>query len=100
MIIDFLVFLAVGRLVIWSISVAKPTQRFWMLFDECDFCLGMWVFFVLAGFFSLATPTFLAAWTFPLPYTPVLSQFLIALFASFVMHVFRIGWTTRFSNAV
>lgn len=45
---DLILLLAVGRLVIWLISWAKPTQFVWKFFDHCDLCLGMWVYLAVA----------------------------------------------------
>jgi hypothetical protein len=83
-------YLLLGRLITWAVSIAKPTQRLWVLFEGCDFCLGVWVYFVLTPWFE---PRFLD----PVPYVPVVYELATSLLASFVMHVLRIGWQVKFA---
>jgi hypothetical protein len=85
-------YLLLGRLIIWAIAVAKPTRWLWSFFEGCDFCLGMWVYLALAFWF----PLHLADLWAPLPYVPVLTQFMTGLLAAYVMHVLVIGFKAKF----
>lgn len=90
----FLVWLGLGRLTIWAIQINGLTRpiisRYAKLKElvDCDFCLGFWVFAILAWAFgiNLIAPV----------YIPVLSESASGLIASFFVHLARIGWTTKF----
>ena len=83
-----------GRLVIWLIAFAKPTQWLWNFFEHCDLCLGVWIYFLLGFWFSDVV-----AFIMPVMYVPVLSQFIAGCAMSFVSHLIRLGWEQRFYNA-
>jgi hypothetical protein len=90
----FLVWLGLGRLTIYALQANGLTRS---IFDryaklkelvDCDFCLGFWIFSLLAWAFgiNLLAPV----------YIPVLSEAASGLIASFFVHIARIGWTTKF----
>lgn len=88
-------FAVLGRLVTWTLQtnglilpLIRRSAKFTELF-ECDFCLGFWVFSLLAWVFGL---NLLA----PI-YIPVLSEATTGLFASFVAHLARLGWEAKFT---
>ncbi len=89
-----LIWLFLGRLVIYTIQVNHLTQSLFSLhaklieLRDCDFCLGFWVFGLLAWALgiNLIAPV----------YIPVLSEALSGLLASFAVHVFRLGWEMKF----
>ena len=90
----FLAWLGLGRLTIWAIQINGLTRpiisRYAKLQElvDCDFCLGFWVFSLLAWALgiNLLTPV----------YIPVFSEAATGLIASFFVHMARIGWTTKF----
>jgi hypothetical protein len=97
---NLIVFAAIGRLLVWTIQTSGPTQRIkkWLnkefideLF-ECDFCLGFWVFTALAFLFEINILE-------PL-YFPVFSEIITGQVASFVVHLARVGWTTKWGYEV
>lgn len=86
--------LALGRLLIWAAQTATPMQMIWRLhpllteLGECDFCLGFWVYFVLAVVLhvNLLDPF----------YFPFVAEVVTAVAVSFGVHLARIGWTMKF----
>lgn len=87
--------LILGRLTVWTAQIAGPLdpirKRAQGLFD-CDFCLGFWVFTALS---IVLKPRVLSK---PLSKKAFLIEHLInGLFGSFIMHLVRIGWETKFN---
>ena len=90
----FLVWLTLGRLIIYTIQTNGLTRALFSArpklaeLRDCDFCLGFWVFSLLAWALeiNLLAPV----------YIPVLSESMSGLIASFFVHIARIGWTTKF----
>lgn len=89
-------YLALGRLFIWALQVAGPIRYFTNksqflseLFD-CDFCLGVWVYWLVSSWMKVnfldELPSVHEAFAF----------FVTALISSFIVHVFRIGWEAKF----
>lgn len=96
------VYLLVGKLIIFAIQKFPFRKLPFIggLFEEgrfleqlwgCDFCLGFWVYTLLA-------------FAFPVNYlneyvnVPILSQALTGLISSFVMHLISIGWKDKFGT--
>lgn len=83
----------VGRLLIWTIQTSGPSQRIWKLhplleeLGECDFCIGCWVYSLLAWVFSINVLA-------PL-YVPVFSEIVTGIAFSFVAHLAAEGWRTK-----
>jgi len=83
-----------GRLIIWTFQsngllnplFSKNTKLRELI--SCDFCLGFWIFTGLAHVFglNLLSPV----------YVPILSEAITGLVASFVSHLMRLGWETKF----
>ena len=97
-------YVAIGRLLVWTIQTSTPTLKIKDIlgilldkefFDElwkCDFCLGFWVFLPLAFMFEINILE-------PLYFT-FTSEAITALATSFVVHLARIGWTTKWGYEV
>jgi hypothetical protein len=96
---EFVIFLLVGRLIIWtlqnfplaklpSIGVLFGEDKGLAKLVECDFCLGFWVYFGLAFAFKINLLDFNVA---------VISEALTGLLAAFIMHIFMIGLKEKFS---
>jgi hypothetical protein len=91
-----LVWLLFGRLVTYTIQVNGLTRPIFSLHTkleelrDCDFCLGFWVFSLLAWAFgiNLLDPV----------YIPGLSEVLSGLAASFAVHLARLGWNDKFAE--
>ena len=86
--------LVLGRLVIWAAQTSGPMKRVWgwkpilTELGECDFCLGFWVYLVLAWIMNvnLLEPN----------YFPFVSEIVTAMAVSFGVHLARIGWTMQY----
>ncbi len=99
MLSETLLFMAIGRLAVWFLQTAGLLRKFWSLhsllreLQECDLCLGVWVYAILAAIFRLNVLA-------EVGYVPVLSEALTGGAASFVMHLLRLGWNARFGVTV
>lgn len=84
-----------GRLAIWAIQnngLLTPLFSVHAKLRElraCDFCLGFWVFAGLAWALGLNLLD-------PI-YVPVLSEALTGLAISFLAHLARLGWESKFA---
>lgn len=63
-------------------SDSRILQRVFKLFAECDFCLGVWVFFALSPIFQV---------TLFERHVPVVTEFITAIILSWVAHRLRIS---------
>ncbi len=94
---EFLLYLAVGRLLTWLLQVNGLTRRLWRLhpllteLGECDLCLGFWIYLTLS--LSWRRGLF-AVWP-----RSVESAALAAI-ATFAAHLLRLGWQSKFGVAV
>ena len=80
----------------------KPLQK---LFG-CDLCLGVWIFWFLALIFEEINP-FLSVMDKYVMYSTVLAvfafiftAFLTGAITSFIVHIFSLGWNTKFQTIV
>lgn len=96
--LDLLAFLLIGRLATFFLQ-KFPFSKLWLvgglfaegkflksLFD-CDLCLGFWVFLIL----SIVFDAYLIQTRID-----IISSILTGMVASFLVHVFAIGWQTKF----
>ena len=94
---SFLLYLAAGKLLIWTgqkfIAANAKTLFFRKLFD-CDFCWGVWVYSALALLFKITIMTDV------FPYVPFVSEVVAGVISSFVVHLLTIGWREKFSVIV
>jgi hypothetical protein len=92
-----LVYFAAGRLLTWLLQTSGLTRRlwaingFWAELGECDLCLGFWVYLLLA---LLWQPPLFGLWPWPV------EMVIFAAVASFVMHLIRLGWHSKFSAVI
>lgn len=86
--------LVLGRLIIWALQTSGPMRRLWDLhpflqeLGECDFCLGFWVYLVLAWVMGIDI--------LEPDYFPIVSEITTALALSFGVHLARVGWSMNF----
>lgn len=102
MLLQLVVFLLVGRLVIFVLQ-KFPFQKvpfIGRLFEEgkfleqlfaCSFCLGCWAYAILGHVFSVDIVVELFG-----VYIVAFNEILTGVIASFVVYIFGIGWQTRF----
>ncbi len=92
---SFLAYLALGKLVIWTVQNTGFLKRIKLeLFQEllqCGFCVGVWVYITLAFIFRDLNVEFA-------PDVLVLDQILTGIFASFVIQLISLGWKEWFGT--
>jgi len=87
-----------GRLLVWVLQTSGPTKRLWKLhpllteLGECDFCMGVWVYVLLAFPFrvNLMSPI----------YFPFLSEIITGVAFAFVSHLASLGWRQKWGYEV
>uniref|UniRef100_A0A6H1ZAU1 DUF1360 domain-containing protein n=1 Tax=viral metagenome TaxID=1070528 RepID=A0A6H1ZAU1_9ZZZZ len=93
--VQLLLLALAGRLTIYALQKFPPVRNIWFLFElvSCDFCLGVWVYSVLSG---------LMRWVLfqDMYYVPIISEILTGISISFLVHIFAIGWQSRFGTIV
>ena len=100
MLSDWLVFILLGRVVIylWQ-SFHLPdflnTMRTIRYLHGCDLCSGVWVYSILAGLLQIDILEPLGFW-----YVPLVSEILVGMVTSFLVHIFIIGWKAKFDVVV
>jgi len=90
---NIIVMVVLGRLLVWMIQTSGPTRKFlgWhpLLIElrACDFCIGCWVFPILAWVFgvNLLDPI----------YHPVFCEIVTGFIFSFAVHLGSIGWRDK-----
>ena len=103
--IKFIVFLLVGKLVIYILQKFPFRDTFiGNLFSEgkfleklfsCDLCLGVWVYATLGYIFRFS---FIGS-VFG-TYVLFIDEAITGMIASFLMHIFSIGWNTKFGTVL
>lgn len=99
--IELFVYCAVGRVCIFLLQkfpfhklqfIGRWFMEGGFLHDlfQCDLCLGVWVYTILAGLFrfNLLHEFF---------YFPVISELVTGGVMSFIVHLLRVGFETQFS---
>lgn len=93
----WLLYLAAGRLITWLLQVNGLTRPIWNLHSllrelgECDLCLGFWIY-ALLGF--LMGQSIFNTWPW------FLEVIILAALTSFIAHLLRIGYQTKFGVMV
>jgi len=107
MLLQLIGFLLVGGLTTYFIQ-KFPFHKLWLIgkfFVEgkilkellsCDECLGVWVFL----FLSFILKVNFVLWMFDRTGLIVADQILTGIMASFVCHIFKIGWFAKFGTTV
>lgn len=95
---EVILLLAIGRLIIWLASVARPTKWLWNFFDKCDWCLGMWVFTLLAGVTDIHLNLVVSPWPEWQYVVPALAvDFLLTgMVCTTAVHLMVAGFKERF----
>lgn len=94
--LDWLFFLAAGRLIIWLLQtngLMRPVWAWKPILTElggCDLCLGFWVYLGLGIFM----PVPFGIWP------AVVEVVIIAAIAAFAMHLMRLGWQVKFGVVI
>ena len=94
---EFVIFLGVGKLIIYLIQKfvsSNSESEFFNKLISCDLCLGTWIYCIIALAFKVIiledifTPV------------PILSELITGAVATFGMHLLSIGWREKFSVVV
>lgn len=94
---DYLLYLSVGKLLIWigQVFVSDTiNNRILHKLFSCDLCLGVWTYTILALLFKMTILQDV------FPYVPFLSELIAGVFSSFLMHLLSIGYREKFSVVV
>ena len=98
MTISFIVYVAIGKLLIYLGMrfpyLANSKFEFVRRLFECDLCVGCWAYFLLASF--LKVRLFDDVYV----YVPLLSEIITGCATSFAMHLLSIGWREKFSTVI
>jgi hypothetical protein len=92
----WLIYLVAGRLLTWFLMVNGVTRPLWNFhpllreLSQCDLCLGFWVYLLLA--LPLPQPFLIFPWGYEI--------FILAALTSFIAHLLRIGYQTKFGITV
>ena len=85
--IQFLVFVVVGRLLIYLLQIATSNVKIKLL--RCDLCLGVWIYAILSGLFQIRL---LEDVYF---YVPVISEIITGGVISYLVHLLIIGFREK-----
>lgn len=90
----FVVYVAVGKLLIYigqKFLADNFRNKFLHKLFECDLCLGVWVYVILALCFKMMILQDI------LPYVPFVTEVITGIVTSFLMHLLSIGYREKFS---
>lgn len=97
-VLEFALFLTVGRLFIWLLQTNGLVDPIWRLhkklteLGDCDLCLGFWVFLFLG--WIVGQPPIITQW----PY--LLALIAQAALSTLIVHLLRLGWWSKFGMTV
>jgi len=80
-----------------SIPLPKKIQKIKTIeyLHECDLCSGCWIYFILAIFMQMDLLKVLL-----FTYVPFVSQFVTGCITSFIVHIFLLGWKSKFEVVI
>ena len=92
----FLLYLGIGKLLTYlgQKFLSNFENKFLKTLAGCDLCLGVWVYSALAVFFKITILSDV------FPFIPVLSGLITGCVSSFGVHIFTLGWKTKFDVVV
>lgn len=108
-VLDYLIFLGVGRLLIWLLQSNGLTRRLvawrpeaWLLqiprawcaeLFDCDLCLGFWVYLIALFVLGPQTAIF-GLWP------GWVEVAVLAAISTFIMHLAVLGWKQKFTTTI
>lgn len=106
MILNFLVFALTGKIIVFLFQKFPKSKLPFIgklfldggLLEElfsCDLCLGVWVYSFLS---FLLEHTLLEEFGFP--YVLIVDEIITGMVVSFLVHIFSLGWNSKFQNIV
>ena len=97
MLSDFVLYLGVGRLIIYIVQkfVSDATKiELLNKWASCDLCSGVWIYTALAFLLNVKILSDI------FPYIPIASEFITGCVSSFLMHLLVLGWKSKFDVVV
>ncbi len=94
---EFLLYLAVGKLLIWTLQKfgrANFKNGFVSRLVDCQFCLGVWVMTIMALLFQIKIMIDV------FPYVPIMTEVIVGVFSSALLHFITLGWHEQFDVVV
>ena len=94
---DFILFLMTGRLLTWLLQtngLLEPIRNSHPIIkelNECDLCLGFWVFLAMSGLVEKKVIDNYPSW---------FARIIQAAISTFIVHLVRLGWRSKFSVTV
>lgn len=97
---QYFIYCLIGKLLIYLVQKSpyakfigdiigrESVRRFLLELLECDLCLGVWIFSLLAWIMKINMYSF---------YVPIVSEIIVGSSTSFVVHLVSIGWKEKFS---
>lgn len=100
MLSEWIAFILLGRVAIYlwmqfPLPEVLNSKRTIHYLHNCDLCSGVWIYSILAGFMQMDLLEPLNFW-----YVPVVSEVLVGMVISFLVHIFVIGWKAKFDTVV
>jgi hypothetical protein len=93
MTISYLLFMGIGRLMIYLGMkfplFSESRYEFVRRLFECDECLGVWVYTILSGVMGVVLFK-------DMFYVPFASELVTGGITSFIMHLLSLGWSQKF----
>ena len=98
---NFVIYALVGKIIIFLLQkfpkhtlpiigkLFREGKLLGELFD-CDLCLGFWIYSGLAFLLDVNI----------IGEVPILSEFITGAVTTFIVHIFSIGWNSKFQNII
>lgn len=92
---SWLGYILLGKILIYLWQKFPFPRMLYFLKDlhECDLCSGVWIYFFAALVFKMDL-----LHLFGFSYYPILNEGITGGIVSFVVHIFSIGWKTKFDS--
>ena len=96
MTINFLIYVALGKLLIYigQKFLGNSKSFFFNKLVNCDLCLGVWVYTILAGLYQIRLLEDV------LWYVPIASELITGIAVSFIVHLLSIGVREKFGTVI
>jgi hypothetical protein len=87
--VEFILYVAVGKLIIYLLQKFLSDAQFLKILVSCDLCVGVWVYTILSGLFQIRL---LEDVYF---YVPLVTEFITGCVVSYAVHLLSIGFREK-----
>ena len=87
--VEFLVYVVIGKLLIYLSGKAFGNVGFLDILMSCDLCSGVWIYTILAGLFQIRLLEDVY-W-----YVPLVSELITGCVVSYLVHLLTIGFREK-----